>query len=220
MSLYKAPLADMRFALFDVLKAESHYARLPGGENATRDILDAVLDEAAKFSEQVLAPLNAVGDEEGCRFDKATATVTTPKGFKEAYAQYIAGGWGGLTAPEMYGGQHLPESIGAPLKEMIDSANLSWGTYPLLSHGATEALKQHGEEWQREVFLKPIIEGRWTGTMCLTEPHCGSDLGLAENESRAKCGWHIPSQRHEDFHYCRRTRFHREHRASRSGAPA
>jgi hypothetical protein len=183
MSLYKAPLADMRFALFDVLKAESQYARLPGGENATRDILDAVLDEAAKFSEQVLAPLNAVGDEEGCRFDKATATVTTPQGFKEAYAQYIAGGWGGLTAPEIYGGQHLPESIGAPLKEMIDSANLSWGTYPLLSHGATEALKQHGEEWQREVFLKPIIEGRWTGTMCLTEPHCGSDLGLLKSKA-------------------------------------
>ena len=183
MSLYKAPLADMRFALFDVLQAEAQYARLPGGENATRDILDAVLDEAAKFSEQVLAPLNASGDAEGCRFDKATSSVTTPKGFKEAYAQYIAGGWGGLTAPEAYGGQHLPESIGAPLKEMIDSANLSWGTYPLLSHGATEALKQHGEEWQRDAFLKPIIEGRWTGTMCLTEPHCGSDLGLLKTKA-------------------------------------
>ncbi len=183
MSLYKAPLADMRFALFDVLKAEAHYAQLPDGETATRDILDAVLDEAAKFAEQVLAPLNAVGDEEGCRFDKATASVTTPKGFKDAYDQYIAGGWGGLTAPENYGGQHLPESIGAPLKEMIDSANLSWGTYPLLSHGATEALKQHGEEWQREVFLKPIVEGRWTGTMCLTEPHCGSDLGLLKTKA-------------------------------------
>src|SRR3954463_12124458 len=134
MSLYKAPLADMRFALFDVLEAEAHYAKLPGGENTTRDILDAVLDEAAKFAEQVLAPLNAIGDEEGCHFDKATASVTTPKGFKEAYEQYIGGGWGGLTAPESYGGQHLPESIGAPLKEMIDSANLSWGTYPLLSH--------------------------------------------------------------------------------------
>ena len=183
MSLYKAPLADMRFALFDVLKAEAHYARLPGGENATRDILDAVLDEAARFAEQVLAPLNAVGDELGCRFDKTSSSVTTPKGFKEAYDQYIAGGWAGLTAPESYGGQHLPESIGAPLKEMIDSANLSWGTYPLLSHGATEALKQHGEEWQREVFLKPIVEGRWTGTMCLTEPHCGSDLGLLKTKA-------------------------------------
>jgi len=183
MSTYTAPLADIRFALFDVLKADAHYARLPGGESATRDILDAVLDEAARFTEQVLAPLNARGDEEGCRFDKTTGNVTTPEGFKEAYAQFVSGGWGGLTAPEQYGGQHLPESIGAPLKEMIDSANLSWGTYPLLSHGATEALKQHGEEWQREVFLKPIVDGRWTGTMCLTEPHCGSDLGLLKSKA-------------------------------------
>jgi alkylation response protein AidB-like acyl-CoA dehydrogenase len=183
MSKYAAPLTDMRFVMFDLLKADVQYARLPGGEAATRDVLDAILDEAAKFTEQVLAPLNAVGDAEGCRFDKATSNVTTPTGFKQAYEQYIAGGWGGLTAPEKYGGQHLPESIGAPLKEMIDSANLSWGMYPLLSHGASEALKQHGEEWQREVFLKPIIEGRWTGTMCLTESHCGSDLGLLKTRA-------------------------------------
>ncbi len=183
MSKYAAPLTDMRFVMFDLLKADVQYARLPGGEAATRDVLDAVLDEAAKFAEQVLAPLNAVGDEEGCRFDKTTGDVTTPTGFKQAYAQYIAGGWGGLTAPEQYGGQHLPESIGAPLKEMLDSANLAWGMYPLLSHGASEALKQHGEEWQREVFLKPIIDGRWTGTMCLTEAHCGSDLGLLKTRA-------------------------------------
>ena len=178
MSKYSAPLADMRFVLFDLLKVDAQYARLPGGDAATRDTVDAILDEAAKFAEQVLAPLNASGDAEGCRFDKATATVTTPKGFKEAYAKYVEGGWPSLTAPEKYGGQHLPDSIGAPLKEMLDSANLSWGNFPLLSHGASEALKQHGEEWQREAFLKPIVEGRWTGTMCLTEPHCGSDLGL------------------------------------------
>ena len=178
MSKYVAPLTDMRFVLFDLLQADVQYARLPGGEAATRDVLDAILDEAAKFSEQVLAPLNASGDEEGCRLDKATASVTTPKGFKEAYAQYVAGGWSGLTAPQQYGGQYLPESIGAPLKEMLDSANLAWGNFPLLSHGASESLKHHGEEWQREAFLKPIVEGRWTGTMCLTEPHCGSDLGL------------------------------------------
>jgi len=178
MSTYRAPLADMRFVLFDLLKVEAQYARLPGGENATRDTVDAILDEAAKFSEQVLAPLNASGDEQGCTLDKATATVTTPKGFKEAYAQYIEGGWSSLNAPEQYGGQHLPDSLGAPLKEMLDSANLSWGNFPLLSHGASEALKQHGEEWQRQAFLRPIVEGRWTGTMCLTEPHCGSDLGL------------------------------------------
>ncbi|MBN8888528.1 MAG: acyl-CoA dehydrogenase C-terminal domain-containing protein [Rudaea sp.] len=178
MTRYAAPLADMRFVLFDLLKVEAQYARLPGGETATRDTLDAIFDEAAKFCEQVLAPLNASGDEEGCSLDKATGNVTTPKGFKEAYKQYVEGGWSSLNAPEAYGGAHLPESVGAPIKEMLDSANLSWGNFPLLSHGASEALKQHGEEWQRQVFLKPIIEGRWTGTMCLTEPHCGSDLGL------------------------------------------
>src|SRR5215475_2146181 len=183
MTAYKAPLADMRFVMFDLLKVDAQYARIAGGENATRDVVEAILDEAAKFSEQVLAPLNASGDEEGCRLDKATATVTTPKGFKEAYAKYIDGGWSGLTAPEQYGGQHLPESIGAPLKEMLDSANLSWGNFPLLSHGASEALRLHGEEWQRQAFLKPIVEGRWTGTMCLTEPHCGSDLGLLRSKA-------------------------------------
>src|SRR5262249_44990245 len=177
MTAYKAPLADMRFVMFDLLQVDKDYPRLAGGENATRDVVEAILDESAKFCEQVLAPLNASGDEEGCHFDKATATVTTPTGFKNAYAKYVEGGWGGRTAPERYGGQNLPESIGAPIKEMLDSANLSWGNFPLLSHGASDALRQHGEEWQRQVFLTPIIEGRWTGTMCLTEPHCGSDLG-------------------------------------------
>jgi alkylation response protein AidB-like acyl-CoA dehydrogenase len=193
MTSYKAPLADMRFVMFDLLQVEAQYARLPGGENATRDVVEAILEEAARFSEQVLAPLNASGDEEGCHLDKATATVTTPKGFKEAYKTYIEGGWSGLTAPEAYGGQHLPESIGAPLKEMLDSANLSWGNFPLLSHGASEALRQHGEEWQRQAFLKPIVEGRWTGTMCLTEPHCGSDLGLLKSraEPNADGTWRI-----------------------------
>src|SRR5580765_1383363 len=183
MTTYKAPLADIRFVMFDLLKVEAAYQRLPGGENATRDVVDAILEEAARFSEQVLAPLNAVGDEQGCTLDKTTGSVTTPKGFKQAYAQYVEGGWSGLTAPEQYGGQHLPESIGAPLKEMLDSANLSWGNFPLLSHGASEALKQHGEEWQRQAFLKPIVEGRWTGTMCLTEPHCGTDLGLLKSKA-------------------------------------
>src|SRR6476620_4820800 len=106
MSNYKAPLTDMRFVMFDLLKLDQQYARIEGGANATRDVVDAILDEAAKFSEQVLAPLNASGDEEGCRLDKATASVTTPKGFREAYAQYVAGGWNGLTAPVQYGGQY------------------------------------------------------------------------------------------------------------------
>ena len=183
MTVYKAPLADMRFVMFDLLKLDAQYARIDGGANATRDVVDAILDEAAKFAETVLAPLNAPGDEQGCTLDKATGAVTTPPGFKDAYAKYVDGGWSGLTAPEAYGGQHLPESIGAPLKEMLDSANLSWGNFPLLSHGATEALRLHGEEWQRAAFLKPIVEGRWTGTMCLTEPHCGSDLGLLKTRA-------------------------------------
>ncbi|MCK7593687.1 acyl-CoA dehydrogenase C-terminal domain-containing protein [Pseudomarimonas salicorniae] len=182
MNSYKAPVKDMRFALLDVLDVEPIYQRI-GAEQATRDIIEAVLEEGARFNESVLAPLNQSGDQEGCHFDKATGKVTTPKGFKEAYAQFVEGGWPGLTAPEQFGGQHLPESLGAAIKEMIDAANLAWGNYPLLSHGATEALKHHGEDWQQEVFLKPIVEGRWTGTMCLTEPHCGSDLGLLKTRA-------------------------------------
>jgi alkylation response protein AidB-like acyl-CoA dehydrogenase len=183
MTLYKAPLDDMRFTLYDVLGAEAVLARLDGGEAHTRDLLDAVLDEAARFNEQVLAPLNASGDQEGCHYDKATASVTTPKGFKEAYRQYADGGWAGLTAAETFGGQGLPIVLGALTKEMIDSANLAWGIYPLLSHGATDALEHHGDAWQQEVFLKPLVEGRWTGTMCLTEPQAGSDLGLLKTRA-------------------------------------
>lgn len=182
MSTYKAPLADMRFALFDVLGAEAAFQRL-GYADASRDVLDAVLDEGARFTETVLAPLNSVGDQIGCSHDKASGAVTTPPGFKQAYAQYVEGGWAGLTADTRFGGQGLPHAAGVPLKEMIDAANLAWGNFPLLSHGATEALLHHGEEWQQEVFLKPLVEGRWTGTMCLTEPHCGTDLGLLKTRA-------------------------------------
>ncbi|MDR0183245.1 acyl-CoA dehydrogenase C-terminal domain-containing protein [Lysobacter arvi] len=181
-SSYKAPLDDMRFALFDVLAAEAQFQRL-GFTDATRDVLDAVLEEAGRFTETVLAPLNAVGDREGCRLDQATGAVTTPAGFRQAYAQFVDGGWAGLTAPAEFGGQGLPQLVGVPLKEMIDAANLAWGNFPLLSHGAIEALLHHGEDWQREAFLKPLVEGRWTGTMCLTEPHCGSDLGLLKTRA-------------------------------------
>ena len=182
MSTYQAPLADMRFALFDVLGAESVFQRL-GYAEATRDVLDAVLDEAARFTGTVLAPLNAVGDREGCKLDRDTGAVTTPAGFKQAYAQYVDGGWAGLTSPVEFGGQGMPHAAGVPLKEMIDAANLSWGNFPLLSHGATEALLHYGEAWQQEAFLKPLVEGRWTGTMCLTEPHCGTDLGLLKTRA-------------------------------------
>ncbi|MGA8277194.1 MAG: acyl-CoA dehydrogenase C-terminal domain-containing protein [Rhodanobacteraceae bacterium] len=183
MSHYTAPLSDLRFALYDVIGVGALFERLPGCSEATPDVIDAVLEEAARFTGQVLAPLNLSGDQQGCRFDAASASVATPDGFKGAYEQYVANGWPALTSPQKYGGQDLPHVLGAAVKEMIDSANLAWGTYPLLSHGATEALLQHGEEWQREVFLRPIVEGRWTGTMCLTEAHCGTDLGLLKTRA-------------------------------------
>ncbi|WP_027081503.1 acyl-CoA dehydrogenase C-terminal domain-containing protein [Luteimonas mephitis] len=182
MSTYKAPLHDIRFALHDVLGAEALFARL-GFTEATGDIIDAVLDESARFTETVLAPLNRVGDEVGCSYDKASGAVTTPPGFKEAYAQFVDGGWSGLASPAQFGGQGMPHLAAIPLKEMIDAANLAWGNFPLLSHGATEALLHHGQPWQQEVFLKPLVDGRWTGTMCLTEPHCGTDLGLLKTRA-------------------------------------
>lgn len=183
MTRYNAPLADIRFVLHDLLGTEALFQRLPGFESATPDIVDAVLEEAAKFAEQVLAPINQSGDAEGCVLDKSTASVSTPKGFKEAYQTYIEGGWSTLTTPEKFGGQGLPETLGAVVKEMIDAANMAWSNFPMLSHGSVEALKVHGEPWQQDVFLKPITEGTWTGTMCLTEPQCGTDLGLLKTRA-------------------------------------
>jgi alkylation response protein AidB-like acyl-CoA dehydrogenase len=184
MSIYKAPLEDIRFALYDVLDSDAQFARL-GFAEATRDIVDAVLEEGARFNETVLAPLNAVGDEVGCRFDPADGSVATPPGFADAYRQYVEGGWPSLTAAAQFGGQGLPHALGVPIKEMIDAANLSWGNFPLLSHGATEALGHYGDAWQKEVFLKRLVSGEWTGTMCLTEPHCGTDLGLLKTKAVA-----------------------------------
>jgi hypothetical protein len=187
MNTYKAPLADIRFALFDVLDSERAFSRF-GFHDANRELVDAILEEGARFTETVIAPLNRVGDEHGCVLDKDTGKVTTPPGFRDAYLQFAENGWAGLTSPTEFGGQGLPHSVGVPIKEMIDAANLAWGNFPLLSHGATEALMHHGEDWQKDVFLKPIVEGRWTGTMCLTEPHCGTDLGLLKTRAVPKDG--------------------------------
>ncbi|MCD9029395.1 acyl-CoA dehydrogenase C-terminal domain-containing protein [Luteimonas sp. BDR2-5] len=182
MSTYHAPLTDIRFALHDVLQFDRLFADL-GFEDANRETVDAVLDECARLCETVLAPLNRVGDEEGVHFDKATGDVTTPDGFKSAYRQFAEGGWSGMSAPAEFGGMNMPHAIGICLEEMIDAANLAWSNFPLLSHGAVNALRHHGEDWQKEVFLKPLIAGRWTGTMCLTEPHCGTDLGLLKTRA-------------------------------------
>lgn len=190
MNTYKAPLADIRFALFDVLDIESTCSRL-GFEDVNRELADAVLEESARFTETVIAPLNRIGDTNGSVYDKQTGKVTTPPGFKEAYAQFAEAGWTGLESPVEYGGQGMPHSLGTAMKEMIHAANLAWGNFPLLSHGATEALRHHGKEWQKQTFLAPMIEGRWTGTMCLTEAHCGTDLGLLKTRA-------VP---HPDGHY-------------------
>ena len=183
MTSYTAPLDDLRFVLFDVLGVEKTLQGLDGGGEHTRGIFDAVLEGAAQFSQQVLAPTNGPADAEGCQFDKTAHTVTTPHAFKNAFKQFAEAGWTGLTNPERYGGQALPLVLGIATTEIFQSGNLAWSLYPLLSEGATHALEMHGEEWQRERFLRPIIEGRWTGTMCLTEPQAGSDLGLLKTRA-------------------------------------
>ena len=183
MTIYKAPLDDQRFTLFDVLGAEAILTRLQGGAEHGRDLLDAVLEEAGKLAEQVLAPTNAPGDAEGCHYDKATHAVTTPKGFKEAFKAFAEGGWAGLTAKEEFGGQALPHVIGISTTELFQSGNLSWSLYPLLSEGACHAMELHGTPEQQKTYMMPIVEGRWTGTMCLTEPQAGSDLGLLKTRA-------------------------------------
>jgi alkylation response protein AidB-like acyl-CoA dehydrogenase len=165
----------------ELLDSERHYASLEGAEDATPDMIDAIIQEGAKFCEQVLSPLNQVGDREGCTL--TDGSVKTPTGFREAYQQYIEGGWPSMTADADHGGQGLPESVGLVMREMIGTANWSWGMYPGLSHGAINTLEQHGTDAQKETYLTPMVSGEWTGTMCLTEAHCGSDLGTLRSKA-------------------------------------
>jgi len=175
MQKYNAPLRDMRFVLHELFDS-SRLATLPGLEDMTPDVLNTVLDEAAKFITGVLLPLNATGDAEGCHY--AENVVRTPKGFKEAYRAFIEGGWGSLSSDPAYGGQGMPESVSKLVEEMICACNLSFGLYPGLTHGAYLALKSHGSEELKSRFLPKLVDGTWAGTMCLTEAHCGTDLGL------------------------------------------
>ena len=181
MPEYKAPLRDMRFAMNELLNIEQHYATLPGGEEATPELIDAILEEGAKFAENELAPLNRSGDQEGCRWEDGE--VFTPSGFKEAYNKFVEGGWPSLSHSPDLGGQGLPESLGIVINELVGTANWSWSMYPGLSHGAMNTLEAHGTNEQQQEYLVPLIEGRWTGTMCLTEPHCGTDLGLLRTKA-------------------------------------
>src|SRR5574344_73182 len=144
-------------------------------------MLDALRDEGAKFCENVIAPLNRVGDSEGCTW--SPEGVTTPPGFKDAYEQGVEGGWPSLAHDEAHGGQGLPESLGMAVSEMVGQANWSWGMYPGLSHGAMNTLSAHGTEEQQATYLTKLVSGEWTGTMCLTEPHCGTDLGMLRTKA-------------------------------------
>ncbi len=175
MQDYKAPIRDAMFVTHELLDYQSHYARL-GFSDVSEDLVSAIFNEAGKFAEQSLAPINASGDQEGCQF--AGGEVTTPSGFKEAYRQYVEGGWPGLAHPEEFGGQALPYSLGTTLAEWFSAANHAWAMYPGLSQGCIKTLKAHGDDTLKKRFLPKLVEGSWTGTMCLTEAHCGSDLGM------------------------------------------
>jgi alkylation response protein AidB-like acyl-CoA dehydrogenase len=176
MADYRAPLRDSHFVLYDVLGAEAHYAGLERCQPVSRDLLDSILDAAARFSENELFPCNRTGDEQGCSF--ANGAVTTPAGFKDAFAAYRAAGWAGMIGDPEYGGQGLPASIRLLAGEPMSTANMAWTMYPDLSLSAMHALGLHGTPEQKQQFLSRLLAGDWTGTMCLTEPQAGSDVGL------------------------------------------
>ena len=182
MPQYKAPLRDMQFVLHELLNAEDHYAKLPAfQENVSRELVDQYLEAAADFCENELSPLNQVGDREGCTWNDGV--VTTPTGFKEAYQKFIELGFPSLSAEEQYGGQGLPVSLGNVISEMVGTANWAWGMYPGLSHGAVRTLEHHGSDEQKATYLPKLVSGEWTGTMCLTESHAGSDLGIIRTKA-------------------------------------
>jgi alkylation response protein AidB-like acyl-CoA dehydrogenase len=178
MPQYNPPLRDMQFLLHEVFKVTDDFKAMERHADLDTETINAVLEEAGKFASEVTFPLNISGDSEGCRLDQSTHEVTTPKGFKEAYQKYIEGGWAALSGDPVYGGQGLPFALNLCLYEMLNSANQAWTMYPGLSHGAYEALHAHGTDEQKQRFLPKLTSGEWTGTMCLTEPHCGTDLGL------------------------------------------
>ena len=176
MPTYKAPVDDALFLLNDVFNYE-RYGNLPGFSDATPDVVKAILEEGSKFAEEVLQPLNQVGDRQGCK-RADDGSVTTPEGFKAAYDLMAQAGWSGLIASPDYGGQGLPYTLGVILNEFVSSANMAFGMYPGLSNGAYAALDKHGSDDQKSLYLPRLASGEWSGTMNLTEPHCGTDLGL------------------------------------------
>ena len=179
---YQAPANDLRFLLFDVLGADKLH-ELEKYADATPDLISAVIDEAGKLAAEVIQPTNQVGDRQGCSYDPETKLVKTPDGFKEAYQKFVEGGWTALDAPLEYGGQGLPHTLKFVVDEMVCSTNLSLGMYPGLTHGAISALHAHGSDELKKIYLEKLISGEWTGTMCLTEPQCGTDLGQVKTKA-------------------------------------
>ena len=181
MPTYKAPVSDTVFLLSDVFDY-ARYANAPGFSEAPRDVVEAVLTEGAKFVEEVVQPLNRIGDIEGCTRHE-DGSVTTPKGFKQAYKALVEGGWVGLAGDPSYGGQGLPAFLAVLFSEYQDSANVAFSMYPMLTNGAMAALTVHANEDLKSRYLPKLTTGEWTGTMCLTEPHCGTDLGLIKTRA-------------------------------------
>ena len=181
MPEYKAPLRDMSFVMNEVLESGKLYQTLPGYEEATEDLMDTIVEEGAKFAENVLSPLNQTGDEEGCHWSEEG--VKTPEGFAAAYQQYVDNGWPAMSADQEYGGQGMPNLLGIVINELAGTANWSWLMYPGLSHGAVKTIEEHGDDGQKEKYLAKLVAGTWTGTMCLTEAHCGTDLGMLRTKA-------------------------------------
>jgi len=197
MPQYTPPLRDMQFVMHEVLDAVETLKTLPRHAEIDVDTVNAVLEEAGKFASQVVFPLNQTGDREGCQLDVGTHEVKAPTGFKAAYAQFVEGGWPALSCEPEFGGQGLPVVVNQCLYEMLNSANQAWTMYPGLSHGAYEALKAHGTTDQKQMYLPKLTSGEWTGTMCLTEAHCGTDLGLLRSkaEPQADGSYRITGQK-------------------------
>ncbi len=183
MPSYTPPLRDMQFVLHELLQVDKEFAQLPPHAELDADTVNQVLEEGGKFAAGVVFPLNRSGDREGCHFDAATHTVTAPAGFKDAYRQYVDAGWPALACDPGFGGQGLPLTLNNAFYEMLNAANQAWTMYPGLSHGAYECLHAHGTPQQKSLYLPKLVSGEWTGTMCLTEPHCGTDLGMLKTKA-------------------------------------
>ncbi len=185
MAQYSPPIRDMQFVLHELLEVDKHYAAMPAHSEVSHDLIDQVLEEGGKFCSQVLFPLNRTGDEEGCTLSD-DGVVTTPKGFPEAWKQFVTAQWPSLSCDPAFGGQGLPHTVQTAFQEMMNASNQAFTMYPGLTHGAYQCLVRHGSPEQQKLYLPKLVSGEWTGTMCLTEAHCGTDLGLLRSRAVAQ----------------------------------